>query len=199
MFNAIVVLVIIVAIIFYAFSVYNNLVEFLNRAQNAFGQIDVYLKRRYDLIPNLVEIAKKYMKHEEETLVKVVEARNEAKNILDSIANSGLDSTKLQNLGQAESGLMGALKGLNIAVEAYPDLKANQNMMQLSEEISSSENKIAFARQAYNDGATNYNIYKQKFPNNIIVGFFPRFKSDLSLLEFEEGREELNKAPKVNF
>ncbi|RAX53128.1 LemA family protein [Helicobacter sp. 16-1353] len=199
MLNIIIFILIVIAIVFYVFSIYNNLVEYLNRAQNAFGQIDVYLKRRYDLIPNLVEIARKYMQHEEQTLTKVIEARNEAKSILDSIASSGLDSTKLQNLSQAENGLMGALQGLNIALEAYPDLKANQNMMQLSEEISSSENKIAFARQAYNDSATNYNIYKQKMPNSIVVGFFPRFKADLSLLEFEDGKEELNKAPKVRF
>lgn len=190
---------IVIAIIIYIFSVYNNLVEFLNRAENAFGQIDVYLKRRYDLIPNLVEIARKYMQHEEQTLVKVVEARNEAKSILNSIASIGMDSTKLQSLGQAENGLMGALRGLDIAVEAYPELKANQNMAQLSEEISSSENKIAFARQAYNDGVTNYNIYKQKFPNNVLVGFFPRFRKDLSLLEFGESKEELNRVPKVKF
>lgn len=199
MIASIVVLIIIVLILFYLFSIYNRLVELLNRSQNAFSQIDVYLKRRYGLIPNLVEVAKRYLKHEEETLIKVIEARNQAKNILDSISNSGVDSAKLQSLNQAEGGLMGALKGLNIAVEAYPELKANQNMMQLSEEISSSENKIAFARQAYNDAVTNFNIYKQSFPNNIIAGYFSKFTQDLTLLDFSQSKEDLNKDPTVKF
>ncbi len=193
----IIVLICLIGVIIWIFSIYNRLVELLNRSQNAFGQIDVQLKRRYDLIPNLVEVAKKYMNHEEQTLLKVIQARNEAKSVLDSM--NGKDLGQVLQLAKAENNLSGALKGFNIAVEAYPELKANQNMMQLNEEISSSENKIAFARQAYNDSVTNYNIYKQSFPNNFVSGFFSRFNKDLDILTFDESREELNKAPKVQF
>lgn len=179
--------------------IYNNLVALYNRANNAFAQIDVQLKRRYDLIPNLIEVAKKYLSHEEQTLIKVIEARNTAKSTLDSINKGELDSEKIAELGKAESLLDGALKGLNITLEAYPDLKANQNMMQLNEELSSTENKIAFARQAYNDSATEFNIFKQSFPQNLIAGLFAKFQKDLEMLSFEESKEILNQAPKVQF
>lgn len=179
--------------------IYNNLVALYNRANNAFAQIDVQLKRRYDLIPNLIEVAKKYLSHEEQTLLKVIEARNTAKSTLDSINKGELDSEKIAELGKAESLLDGALKGLNITLEAYPDLKANQNMMQLNEELSSTENKIAFARQAYNDSATEFNIFKQSFPQNLIAGLFAKFQKDLEMLSFEESKEILNQAPKVQF
>lgn len=179
--------------------IYNNLVALYNRANNAFAQIDVQLKRRYDLIPNLIEVAKKYLSHEEQTLLKVIEARNTAKSTLDSINKGELDSEKIAELGKAESLLGGALKGLNITLEAYPDLKANQNMMQLNEELSSTENKIAFARQAYNDSATEFNIFKQSFPQNLIAGLFAKFKKDLEMLNFDESKEILNQAPKVQF
>lgn len=199
MFIFIIALIIIIAILLFIMAIYNQLVALSNRASNAFSQIDIQLKRRYDLIPNLVEVAKKYLSHEEQTLLKVIEARNGAKNALDSINSNGADSTNINNLNAAESSLISSLKGLNITLEAYPDLKANENMMQLNEELSSTENKISFARQAYNDSVMNFNTYKQSFPNNIIANFFVRFSKDLALLEFDEGREVLNKAPKIEF
>ena len=199
MWGAIIAAVIVIGLVLWVIMIYNRLVELFNRAKNAFAQIDVQLKRRYDLIPNLIEVAKKYMAHEEQTLLKVVEARNTAKSTLESVNEQGLDTQNLAQLGKAEQALGGALKGLNITIESYPDLKANQNMIQLSEELSSTENKIAFARQAYNDGATSFNIYKQSFPNNIIAGLFERFSKDIGMLEFEESKEVLNQAPKVQF
>ncbi len=195
----IIILVVTIVITAYVISVYNKLVVLLNRAKNAFGQIDVQLKKRYDLIPNLVEVAKRYMAHEEQTLTKVIAARNNAKGALDSLNSRGLESGGIKDFNKAESGLLGALGGLNVAVEAYPDLKANKNMMQLSEELSSMENKIAFSRQAYNDSVMNFNITKQIFPANIVASLFSKFKNDLDILEFEESTEELNKAPKVQF
>lgn len=176
--------------------IYNKLVALLNEAKNAFAQIDVQLKRRYDLIPNLIEVVKKYMAHEEGTLTKIVNARNKASGALENVEKNGLDSKNMKDLGKAEGEVSSALKGLNIQVEAYPDLKANQNMMQFSEELTSTENKIGFSRQAYNDAVTAFNTYKQSFPNNIVVGFFPKFHQDLGLLEFEE---DIKKAPKVEF
>ena len=157
------IVVVLVVLGFYVISIYNTLVELFNRAQNAFAQIDVQLKRRYDLIPNMVEVAKKYLKHEEETLLKVIQARNGAKNALDSIKNGNLESSNIKNLNQAENILSRALNGLNVVVEAYPDLKANQNLMQINEELTHTENKIAFARQAYNDSVMNFNTAKQLF------------------------------------
>lgn len=195
----IIILVVTIVITAYVISVYNKLVVLLNRAKNAFGQIDVQLKKRYDLIPNLVEVAKRYMAHEEQTLTKVIAARNNAKGALDSLNSRGLESGGIKDFNKAESGLLGALGGLNVAVEAYPDLKANKNMMQLSEELSSMENKIAFSRQAYNDSVMNFNITKQIFPANIVANLFSKFRNDLDILEFEESTEELNKAPKVQF
>lgn len=176
---------------------YNSLVTLKNRAQNAFAQIDVQLKRRYDLIPNLIEIAKKYLSHEQETLMKVIEARNTAKGALDNVAKNAPDA--INTLNSAEKSLQNALMNFNMTMEAYPDLKSNTTMIQLSEELASTENKIAFARQAYNDNVTNFNTCRQIFPNNIIVGFFSQFAKDLPLLEFEENREVLNQAPKVQF
>ncbi len=194
---AIVVVLIILGV--YIISIYNTLVGLFNRAQNAFAQIDVQLKRRYDLIPNMVEVAKKYLKHEEETLLKVIQARNSAKDALDSIHNDNLESSNIKNLNQAENILSRALNGLNVVMEAYPDLKANQNLMHINEELTHTENKIAFARQAYNDSVMNFNTAKQLFPTNILVGFFTRFKNDMTMLEFSESKEELNAAPKIKF
>lgn len=182
----------------YVASVYNRLVALFNRAQNAFAQIDVQLKRRYDLIPNLIEVAKKYMQHEKETLLGVTNARNIARNALES-ATQNADMKNIAKLNIAESGLANALKGLNIQMEAYPELKANENMIKLSEELATTENKIAFARQSYNDGAMNFNVFKQTFPCNIVAGMFPKYRDDMGLLEFSESREVLNKAPKVEF
>ena len=197
-FGSILIIVGIIAFgVIWLIGAYNSLVTLKNRAQNAFSQIDVQLKRRYDLIPNLIEIAKKYLSHEQETLMKVIEARNTAKGTLDNVANNAPDA--INALNSAEKSLQIALMNFNMTMEAYPDLKANTTMMQLSEELASTENKIAFARQAYNDNVTNFNTYKQTFPVNIIVGFFPQFAQDLPLLEFEEKREVLNQAPKVQF
>lgn len=198
MIVAIIILVVLVFLALYIISVYNRLVELSNRAKNAFSQIDVQLKRRYDLIPNLIEIAKKYMEHEKETLLNVTNARNAAKSALEA-ATQNVNTNNIAKLNSAETNLLGALKGLNIQMEAYPDLKANENMMQLSQELTSTENKIAFARQSYNDGVMNYNTYKQSFPCNIIAGFFPKYNGDMGMLEFNESREVLENAPKVAF
>lgn len=197
-FGSILVIVGIIAFgVIWLISAYNSLVTLKNRAQNAFSQIDVQLKRRYDLIPNLIEIAKKYLSHEQETLMKVIEARNAAKGALDNVAKNAPDA--INTLNSAEKSLQNALMNFNMTMEAYPDLKSNTTMIQLSEELASTENKIAFARQAYNDNVTNFNTCRQIFPNNLIVGFFSQFAKDLPLLEFEENREVLNQAPKVQF
>ena len=197
-FGSILIIVGIIAFgVIWLIGAYNSLVTLKNRAQNAFSQIDVQLKRRYDLIPNLIEIAKKYLSHEQETLMKVIEARNTAKSALDNVANNAPDA--INALNNAEKSLQNALMNFNMTMEAYPDLKSNTTMIQLSEELASTENKIAFARQAYNDNVTNFNTCRQIFPNNIVVGFFSQFAKDLPLLEFEENREVLNQAPKVQF
>ena len=197
-FGSILIIVGIIAFgVIWLIGAYNSLVTLKNRAQNAFSQIDVQLKRRYDLIPNLIEIAKKYLSHEQETLMKVIEARNTAKGALDNVAKNAPDA--INALTSAEKSLQNALMNFNMTMEAYPDLKSNTTMIQLSEELASTENKIAFARQAYNDNVTNFNTCRQIFPNNLIVGFFSQFAKDLPLLEFEENREVLNQAPKVQF
>lgn len=197
-FGSILIIVGIIAFgVIWLIGAYNSLVTLKNRAQNAFSQIDVQLKRRYDLIPNLIEIAKKYLSYEQETLMKVIEARNTAKSTLDNVAKNAPDA--INALNSAEKSLQNALMNFNMTMEAYPDLKSNTTMIQLSEELASTENKIAFARQAYNDNVTNFNTCRQIFPNNLIVGFFSQFAKDLPLLEFEENREVLNQAPKVQF
>lgn len=197
-FGSILIIVGIIAFgVIWLIGAYNSLVTLKNRAQNAFSQIDVQLKRRYDLIPNLIEIAKKYLSYEQETLMKVIEARNTAKSALDNVAKNAPDA--INALNSAEKSLQNALMNFNMTMEAYPDLKSNTTMIQLSEELASTENKIAFARQAYNDNVTNFNTCRQIFPNNLIVGFFSQFAKDLPLLEFEENREVLNQAPKVQF
>jgi len=195
--SSIITLVIIGAVILYVISMFNTLVALRNRFKNAFSQIEVQLKRRYDLIPNLVETAKGYLKHERETLDAVIKARNSAANSLSTAQSNPGDATSMQGLGQAEGNLAGALGKMNIVVEAYPDLKANQNMMQLTEELTSTENKVSFARQAFNDQVMEYNTYKQSFPQNILAGMFGHIK-DASLLEFEDSAE-IQAAPKVSF
>jgi LemA protein len=180
-----------------AIGMYNKLVTLKNRYKNAFAQIEVQLKRRHDLIPNLVETAKGYMAHERETLDAVISARNQAASGLQAAAADPGNAKAIQQLAGAEGALTGAMGRLFAVMEAYPDLKANQNMMQLSEELTSTENKVAFARQAFNDAVTAYNTYKQTFPPVIVANMFGHTE-DAALLEFED-REEIKEAPKVSF
>src|SRR5512138_1064701 len=167
-----IVLGLIVLVAFFFISIYNRLVAGRNAYKNAFAQIDVQLTRRHDLIPNLVETAKGYMKHERETLEAVISARNAAVTGLKNAAANPGDPNAVQQLSGAENALTGALGRLFALAEAYPDLKANQNMMQLSEELTSTENKVAFARQAYNDSVMNYNNAREVFPSSMIAGMF---------------------------
>ncbi len=175
--------------------IYNKLVTLRNRYKNAYAQIDVQLKRRYDLIPNLVETAKGYMKHESGTLEAVTAARNIAYAAAKAAASNPGDATAMKNLTAAESGLGGTLSRLMMVSEAYPDLKANQNMMQLTEELTSTENKISFARQAYNDSVMAYNTDREVFPSNLIANTFNFTPAEL----FAVDKPEQKDAPKVSF
>ncbi|WP_460456955.1 LemA family protein [Arenimonas alkanexedens] len=175
--------------------IYNGLVTARNAFKNAFAQIDVQLTRRYDLIPNLVEVAKGYLKHERETLEAVIQARAAAVSGLAAAKANPGDPNAMASLGGAETGLAGALSRLMVVAEAYPDLKANQNMMQLTEELTSTENRVAFARQAYNDSVMAYNNRREVFPSNIIAGMFNFVAA--ALLEITE--PEKREAPKVSF
>ena len=176
--------------------IYNSLVTLRNRYKNSFSQIDVQLKRRYDLIPNLVETAKGYMKHERETLEAVINARNSALTASQKASGNPGDPAAMKELAGAEGLLAGTLSRLFALVENYPDLKANENMLQLQEELTSTENRVAFSRQAFNDSVTTYNIACEKFPHTIIAGMF-NF-SLAQLLESTETSEE-KRAPKVSF
>jgi len=193
----IIVLVVLAALVFWVIAIYNRLVTLRNRYQNAFSQIEVQLKRRYDLIPNLVETAKAYMSHERETLEAVTAARNHALAALQAAAGDPANADAIRQLASAEGAVGGALARFNVAVEAYPDLKANENMMQVQEELVSTENRVAFARQAFNDQVTEYNIYKQSFPPLLLAGTFGH-GPDAALLEFEDSAE-IQAAPKVSF
>jgi LemA protein len=188
-----VVLAVIAAV--FVIGVYNKLVTMRNRYKNAYAQIDVQLKRRYDLIPNLVETAKGYIKHERETLEAVTAARNIAYAASKAAASNPGDATAMKNLTAAESGLGGTLSRLMMVSEQYPDLKANQNMMQLTEELTSTENKISFARQAYNDSVMVYNTDREVFPSNLIANTFNFAAAELFIVDKPEQKD----APKVSF
>lgn len=190
-----VVLAIIVAMVFWAIGIYNRLVNERNRVRNGFAQIDVQLTRRYDLIPNLVEAVKGYMKHERETLEAVINARNTAVASLEAANADPANAEAIRRLGESEGALGSVLGRLFALSEAYPDLKANQNMMQLQEELASTENKVAFSRQAFNDSVMSYNNTAENFPNNIIAGMF-NFEL-ASFLEIES--EEKRAVPEVSF
>lgn len=179
----------------WAVGIYNSLVALRNRFKNAFAQIDVQLKRRYDLIPNLVETAKGYLKHERETLEAVIKARNIALAAEQTAAANPADAGAMRSLASAEGGLAGALSRLLVVSERYPELKANQNMMQLTEELTSTENKIAFARQAYNDSVMTYNNARETFPNVVLAGALGFQPAELFKVEEPSERN----APKVSF
>lgn len=195
--ETIILLVILAALAFWVVAIYNKLVSLKNRYENGFAQIEVQLKRRYDLIPNLVETAKGYMSHERETLEAVIAARNQAMAGLQAAAQNPGSADALKELASAEGLLGGAMGRLNVVMEAYPDLKANQNMMQLNEELTTTENKVAFSRQAYNDQVMAYNTYRQSFPPVVFAGMFGH-GTDAELLEFEDSAE-IQAAPKVSF
>ncbi|MEI7534284.1 MAG: LemA family protein [Verrucomicrobiae bacterium] len=187
-------LIAVIAIAFVA-GIYNKLVTLRNRFKNAYAQIDVQLKRRYDLIPNLVETAKAYMAHERGTLEAVTAARNIAYAASKAAASNPGDATAMKNLTAAESGLGGTLSRLMMVSEQYPDLKANQNMMQLTEELTSTENKISFARQAYNDSVMTYNTAREVFPSNLIANTFNFATAELFVVDQPAQKD----APKVSF
>jgi LemA protein len=196
MVSVIIIIAIIVVLVVIIGAMYNGLVTTRNRFKNAFSQIDVQLKRRYDLIPNLVETAKGYMKHERDTLEAVIAARNSAMDANRRASADPGNPEAMKSLSGAESILTGTLGRLFALAESYPDLKANQIMLQVQEELTSTENRIAFARQAFNDAVTSYNITCEKFPNNIIAGMF-NFNA-AELLAATESSEE-RKAPRVSF
>jgi LemA protein len=186
---------VIIAIVLWAVGIYNRLVNERNRVRNAFAQIDVQLTRRHDLIPNLVEAVKGYMKHERETLEAVVQARNRAVSSLDTAKADPANAAAIKELGASEGALASALGRLFALSEAYPDLKANQNMMQFQEELSTTENKVAFARQAFNDAVLSYNNTAENFPNNVIANSFNFELASFLEIESEEKRE----VPEVSF
>ncbi|GHE20433.1 LemA family protein [Halomonas urumqiensis] len=195
--STIILLAIVALLLVYGVAIYNRLVALKNRYQNAFSQIEVQLKRRYDLIPNLVETARAYMAHERGTLEAVTEARNGAMAGLAKASSQPGEPGAMAELAGAEGALGAALGRLNVVMEAYPDLKASENMQQLSETLTSTENRVAFARQAFNDAVMQYNTYKQSFPPVVLAASLGH-KQDAALLEFEDSAE-IQAAPRVNF
>jgi LemA protein len=194
--GTLIVLGIVVALIVWAIMIYNGLVASRNRFKNAFAQIDVQLKRRYDLIPNLVETVKGYIKHERETLEAVIKARNQAVAAASAANAAPGNPAAMQGLNQAEGALTGVLGRMFALAESYPDLKANQNMLSLQEELTSTENKVSFARQAFNDSVMEYNTKRESFPDTIFAGMFGFTAAEL--LQATESAEE-RKAPAVKF
>ncbi|WP_220481063.1 LemA family protein [Marilutibacter penaei] len=190
-------LVLLAVVAFWAVGIYNGLVRARNAFRNAFAQIDVQLQRRFDLIPNLVETAKAYLSHERETLEAVTAARNAAQAGLAAAKASPGDPSAMAELSRSQGMLEGALGRLMVTVEAYPELKASQNMMQLTEELTSTENKVAFARQAYNDSVMAYNNKREVFPSSVVAGMF-NFEP-AALLDIPADRAEVREAPKVQF
>jgi LemA protein len=188
-------LIVIAVVVVYIVFIYNRLVTLRNQFKNGFAQIDVQLQRRHDLIPNLVESAKAYLSHERNTLTEVMEARNNAVSAQKDAAGDPADGGKIQRLGSAENMLSKALANFYAVAENYPELKANETIQQLMEELSSTENRVSFARQAYNDGVMGYNIFREQFPNNIVAGLFAFKPSSQLELESPEARQ----APKVDF
>ncbi|MDF3932326.1 LemA family protein [Pseudomonas citronellolis] len=195
--SSLVTLLVLALLFFGAIAIYNRLVSLRARYKNAFAQIEVQLKRRYDLIPNLVETAKAYLKHERETLEAVIAARNGAVAGLKAAAAQPGAAAGMAQLASAEGALGGALGRFNATLEAYPDLKASQNLQQLTEELSSTENKVAFARQAYNDAVMEYNAYRLSFPAVLMAANFGH-KADVAQLEFADS-QQIQDAPKVSF
>lgn len=197
--TSLIILIVLAALVLFAVifvvGIYNKLVGLRNRFKNAFAQIDVQLKRRYDLIPNLVEIAKGYLKHERGTLEAVIAARNTALTAAKAAAANPADAAAMKGLVSAEGGLAGAMSRLMVVVEQYPDLKASQNMMQLTEELTSTEDKVSFARQSYNDAVMAYNTQREVFPSNLVAGPFNFTAAELFVIEDSVQRE----ATKVSF
>lgn len=193
--GGVIALVIIAIVVVWAISVFNGLTRLRNAYKNAFAQIDVQLKRRYDLIPNLVETVKGYAAHERETLEAVIKARNVAASAAEAASRSAGDPDAMARLASSEAALGGALSRLLVTVERYPDLKANQNFLALQEELTSTENKVSFARQAYNDAVTEYNNARAVFPAVVLAGAFGFTEAKLLEVETPEMRE----APKVSF
>jgi len=195
MLGLIITVTVIALLVVFVVGIYNGLVRLRNQYRNAFAQIDVQLKRRHDLIPNLVETARGYIKHERETLEAVIAARNQAVAATHAAAANPGDPSVMKALAGAEAGLNGVLGRLLAVAEAYPDLKANQNMMQLSEELTSTENRVAFARQAYNDAVMTYNTSREVFPNVMVANMFSFTPAQLFEITVPEDKE----APKVSF
>lgn len=182
-----------IVVVVFAIAVYNRLVTLKNRFRNAFAQIDVQLQRRHDLVPNLVESAKAYMTHERETLTQVIEARNQASSAREAAKEKPEDGQAMKQLSQAESMLSGSLANFFALSENYPELKANENISQLMEELTSTENRIGFARQAFNDAVMNYNSYREQFPNNIVASVLGNFQeAELLRIETPEARKRVD-------